>query len=58
MPFDNKQLHLVPPCVQDRATNLINERRPEIAENYAQQLEAIRDYCMMALELYARNKKR
>lgn len=54
-----KNLHLVPPAVQDRAAHLLNEvNRAEIQENYAQQIEAIRDYCIAALETYAKKRKR
>jgi hypothetical protein len=54
-----KNLHLVPPAVQDRVAQLLTEaNRPEVRDTYAQQIEVIRDYCIASLEQYAKKARR
>lgn len=48
--------HLVPPIIQDKARELLTGRNPAAKENYAKQLEVIRDYCIMVLEQYQKGK--
>lgn len=55
--IDKNKLHLIPPLVVDRAEALEESKQPrEACEIYAQQLEAIRDYCAEALSRYEKRK--
>lgn len=54
--MDKNKLHLIPPLVIDRADALATVQSREACEIYAQQLEAIRDYCDEALKRYAKRQ--
>ena len=56
--FSQKRTHLVPDIIKNRVTSLLNEAggRNALAEkeNHAAMLEAVVEYCQIALNMYAK----
>lgn len=56
--LNQNKMHLVPDIIQSKVKELLNENsRFEIRENYASQLEAIKNYCDLALKQYNISKE-
>ena len=56
--YNQKHEHLVPQILKDRAEALVSKTgTPETKENYAQQLEVVRDFCDKFLTQYRKTTK-
>jgi hypothetical protein len=48
--MNQNRIHMVPQIVIDCAENLLNAKHGHMRDAYAGRLEAIRDYCIQALQ--------
>lgn len=61
MTFDNRNIHLIPPIVQQKGEVILQENaneRYQTIDNYAKQLEQIILYCQDVLSKYEKKKKK
>ncbi len=57
--IEKNRIHLVPAILKDKYLELFDNRNtPEVSENFAQQFEAIRDFCNDALNKHYQSRKK